>query len=149
MEEYVKRMYGSIDIHQPRQLDMETIATRLGLVLEWIPHESMVIDQTILIDERLNPNQQWQDFGHELCHALLHVGNQVCVPLPFQLYQEWKATNFAFHVCIPTFMLHDMELPTEEDLAIYRISKSYKVEKEFAQKRLHQYLANRKMYEGF
>lgn len=133
----------------PRQLDMETIATRLGMTLEFYPHESMVIDQTIFVDERLSPQQQWQDFGHELSHALLHVGNQVCVPLPFKLYQEWKAANFAFHVCVPTFMLLDTELPAEEKMAIYEIQTSFKVEREFAQKRLHQFLANSKMYQTF
>ena len=97
----------------------------------------------------MSPQQQWQDFGHELSHALLHVGNQVSVPLPFKLYQEWKAANFAFHVCIPTFMLLEMDLPAEERLAIYEIQKSFKVEREFAHKRLEQYLANLKMYQTF
>ncbi|MFC4411896.1 ImmA/IrrE family metallo-endopeptidase [Chungangia koreensis] len=149
IEEYVKRMYESIDIYLPQQLDTETIATRLGMILEFFPHESMVIDQMIIIDDRLSPEQQWQDFGHELCHALLHVGNQVCVPFPFKLYQEWKAANFAFHACVPTFMLLDMELPGEEMLAIYEIQRSFKVEQEFAQKRLQQYLANSNMYQSF
>jgi len=149
MEDYVQRMYRTIDIHLPRQLDMETIAARLGMVLEFFPHDSMVIDQTILIDNRLSPQQQWQDFGHELSHALLHVGNQVCVPLPFKLYQEWKAANFALHICIPTFMLIDMDLPVEKRMAVYEIQQSYHVEQEFAQKRLDQYLANLKMFQVF
>lgn len=146
IEEYVKRVYRSIDIYVPRQLDMETIASRLGLNVEFFPCESVVIDQSIIIDSRLSPEQQWQDFGHELCHALLHVGNQVSVPIPFKLYQEWKATNFSYHVCVPTFMLLDMELPAEERLAVYEVRKTFKVEQEFAQKRLDQYLANVKMF---
>lgn len=149
IEEYVKRVYRSIDIYVPRQLDMETIASRLGLNVVFFPCESVVIDQSIIIDSRLSPEQQWQDFGHELCHALLHVGNQISVPIPFKLYQEWKATNFSYHVCIPTFMLLDMELPTEERLAVYEVRKTFKVEQEFAQKRLDQYLANAKMFQEF
>ena len=50
IEEYVKKMYESIDIYLPRQLDMETITARLGMIIEFFPHDSMVIDQSIIID---------------------------------------------------------------------------------------------------
>ncbi|WP_149865378.1 ImmA/IrrE family metallo-endopeptidase [Bacillus zhangzhouensis] len=36
--------------------------------------------ELFLINTRLSPQEQWQDFGHELCHALRHEGNQLIMP---------------------------------------------------------------------
>lgn len=146
LEEYIKKMYKSIGIHHPHQLDMEDIASRLGMGLIYMPVNSFNVEKTIILDVRKNDSELWQDFAHELCHALVHVGNQNIMPPPFRLYQEWKADSFAYHACIPTFMLDGMDLPTNERKAVWTIQETFHVEREFAEKRLHQYVNNCKQF---
>jgi hypothetical protein len=142
MEEYIKKMYNTIGIYWPHQLDMESIAARLGTTLVYLPYGSMTFENAILIDDRLTSNQQWQEFGHELCHIEWHDGNQRVLPSSFLEYQEWKASNFAYHACVPTFMLDIMELPDCEAQAVNMIQETFHVEYSFAKKRLDLYLQN-------
>ncbi|MDI2588097.1 ImmA/IrrE family metallo-endopeptidase [Psychrobacillus sp. NEAU-3TGS] len=146
MEEYVKKMYNSIGIYWPHQLDMESISARLGTTLVYLPYSSMTVGNAILIDDRLTECEQWQDFGHELCHIEWHDGNQRVLPSSFLEYQEFKASNFAYHACVPTFMLERIDLPTNQKKAVWVLQKTFRVNYEFAEKRLHQYLSNRKQY---
>lgn len=141
-EDYVNRMYQSIGIHQPHQLDLEEIAARNGLEVFYLPTEPMNIGKAIVLDDRATDKKSWQDFGHELCHALWHAGGQISVPMPFQVYQESKANNFAQYACIPAFMLTSMNLPAYEREAVWMIQEAFKVEQTFAEKRLQQYLQN-------
>lgn len=147
MEEYVKKMYNSIGIYWPHQLDMESIASRLGAILIYLPYGSMTMKNAILIDDRLNDCQKWQEFGHELCHVEWHDGNQRVLPSSYLEYQEWKADNFAYQACVPTFMLDRMDLPTSERKAVWLIQETFHVEREFAEKRLYRYVNNCKQYQ--
>jgi len=142
MEEYVEKMYDSIDVYWPHQLDMDLIASRMGTTLVFLPYGSMTVGNAILIDDRLSDCEQWQDFGHELCHIEWHDGNQRILPSSYLEYQEWKASNFAFHACVPTFMLDRLKLPSSDAKAIWLIQEMFGVERDFAQKRLHQYINN-------
>ena len=146
LEEYIIKMYKSIGIFHPHQLDMEDIASRLGMTLIHMPVSSFNVEKTIILDVRKSDIEQWQDFGHELCHALMHIGNQNIMPLPFRLYQEWKAISFALHVCIPTFMLEQMKLTGDESKDIWMIQEKFHVEREFAQNRLQHYLNKVRQY---
>lgn len=146
MEEYVKKMYNSIGIYWPHQLDMESIAARLGTTLVYLPYGSMTVGNAILIDDRLTECEQWQEFGHELCHIEWHDGNQRVLPSSYLQYQEWKASNFSYHACIPTFMLERIDLPTNQRKAVWLLQKTFHVEYEFAEQRLQQYLCNYKQY---
>lgn len=141
-EEYVNNMYRAIGIHHPHQLDLEDIAARNGLTVFHLPTKAMIIDKAIVLDSRVSAREQWQDFGHELCHALWHAGKQIVVPMPLQVYQEAKANNFAQYACIPTFMLQKMDLPAYERDAVWMIMEKFGVIQDFAEKRLRQYIKN-------
>lgn len=141
-EEYVNNMYRSLGIHHPHQLNLEIIAARLGKSIVCLPTEPMRIGDVIVLDSRTNGQQQWQDFGHELCHALWHSGNQLLMPMPLQVYQEHKSNNFAQYACIPSFMLDNINLPAYERDAVWMIMEKFGVERWFAEKRLEQYLRN-------
>lgn len=142
MEDYIKNMYNSIGFYLPHQLYMEIIASRLGVTIIYLPYESVTVHDLVLIDNRITEREQWQDFGHELCHIEWHDGNQRVLPSSYSEYREWKASNFAYHACVPTFMLDRMILPRSEAKAIWKIQEKFGVESDFAKKRLHQYLNN-------
>lgn len=141
-EEYVDNMYRKIGIHQPHQLYLEEIAARNKASIIYHPRESMRIENVIILDSRLSDAQKWQEFGHELSHVLWSLGNQITLPMPIQVYQENKSNNFAQYACIPTFMLRNLKIPAYEIEAIGLIMETFGVEREFAEKRLKQYIRN-------
>ncbi|PHB61126.1 ImmA/IrrE family metallo-endopeptidase [Bacillus wiedmannii] len=143
IEDYIEKLYHSLSIFVPEQIDMITIAKKLNIWLHFAPFGSRAICRnnlpSIVIDNRNTPYQQWEDFGHELCHALFHVGNQLLVSKLFLDYQEAKANNFMLHFCIPTFMLNILDFPETRKESIHLIAKSFNVSFQTAQKRLVHY----------
>lgn len=77
MEDFVKEMYQRISILKPLQLNFRFIAAKLGIKVFYWKEQSQALFLKdypyIFINEQLNEQQQWQDFGHELGHVLLHV----------------------------------------------------------------------------
>ena len=98
---YVKEMYEAIGIIHPEQLDFQTIAYRLSISLFYWqePSQALFFNNRgyIMLDETPSPQQQWQDFTHELAHVLLHTGSQSRLPQTFIEYQEMKANHFMYH----------------------------------------------------
>ncbi|WP_338754229.1 ImmA/IrrE family metallo-endopeptidase [Bacillus sp. FJAT-52991] len=144
LEDYIFSLYQSIGIYKPDQLDVETIAARLGVVLEYDDKSSKSFElgeiPFIVLNNQFIPQQQWQDFGHELGHLLRHCGNQTVLPSSFREMQEWQANNFAQHFCIPTFMLEKMMFPWRKQEVIYTIAQVFHVEFTFAAERLERWL---------
>ena len=97
----------------------------------------------IFLDSRISAQGQWQDFCHELGHLLLHVGDQINMPPLFRQYQEFKANNFMYHACVPTFMLDSLSIKNMTTYNIHKIQTLFNVEYEFAQQRLNQYIVNK------
>lgn len=142
LEEYVLKLLNRIDIYHPYQLNIENIYQRIGFSIHYIPFDAMFVDGNLFLDNRKSSAEQWQDFGHEVAHALLHAGDQAVLPLSMREYQEWKAENFAEHLCIPSFMLEGMKLPNHKREAVWMLQEEFGVTQEFAEKRLEQYMRN-------
>lgn len=142
-EDFVKEFYIKMGIFEPQQLDFRTVAKKLGITVFWWsrPSQALFLDDFayVFLDERLSEQQQWQDFCHELCHVLLHVGDQDRMSESFRQYQEFKANHFMYHACVPTFMLKKIN---HKNLTAEYISTVFNVDKDFAQKRLDQYIGN-------
>lgn len=145
-EQFIKNIYLRINILTPEMLNFQKIATSIGIQVFYWQDKSQALffkDQSyIFLNEQLTPPQQWQDFCHELGHVLLHTGNQRRMYPLFREYQEYKANNFMYHACVPSFMLDELE-PTE--LTVENVQRLFNVEYDFALKRLTQYL-NKRFY---
>lgn len=140
VEEFVKEMYIKINIKESHQLNFRSIAKRLNIVVYYWNETSQALffhnKGYILLDGKLSAEQQWQDFCHELGHVLLHTGNQQRMYPLFREYQEYKANNFMYHACVPSFMLDELE---PSDLTVENVQRLFNVEYDFAFKRLEQY----------
>lgn len=134
-EEYVREFLQRIDIHHPHQLHIENLYTRLGMELYYIPHGSMLVDGIVFLDSRKNDAEQWEDFAHELAHALFHEGDQAQIPAFMRDHQEKQADLFTLHFCIPTFMLEELELESVSH-PTWHLMETFGVTREFAEKRL-------------
>lgn len=146
LEDYISNFYKSMDIHSPEQLNSNHIAHKKYISLYYWDDQSQAImihnKPFIFLEANMLQNFIWQTFCHELCHILLHSGDQMALPASFVEYQEWKANNFALHAAIPTFMLHELNLPADYFEAVRLIQETFHVSLSFACKRLDHYINN-------
>lgn len=140
IEDFIRDFYRKIGILKPYQLDFQEITMYLDIQLFYWPENSQALFfrevAYIFLNEHLTQQQKWQEFCHELGHVLLHTGNQQRMYPLFREYQEYKANNFMYHACVPSFMLDELE-PTE--LTVENVQRLFNVEYDFAFKRLEQY----------
>ncbi|WP_158738662.1 ImmA/IrrE family metallo-endopeptidase [Alteribacillus sp. YIM 98480] len=142
LEDYINCLYQQLNLYYPEQLDIEYIANRLNIFLEYSTSSSFSFGN-VLVLKRSNTQREWQDFGHEICHVLRHAGNHTNLPQPFIDYQEWQADHFARHFCVPTFMLQDIKLPKIFNHSVCYISNLFNVEHDFALKRLEHFYSQK------
>ncbi|WP_313891162.1 ImmA/IrrE family metallo-endopeptidase [Psychrobacillus sp.] len=139
LEDFIKNLYQRIGIYHPHQLDIETIAASLGIPLNYYDGISTFTFKQLFLNNRLTDEALWQDFGHEMCHALWHCGNQRFLPPSFVQLQEWKANNFMYEFCVPEFMLR--EYMNDRDIhPINLIIENFHVTPEFARIRYERYM---------
>ena len=136
-ELYVKRFYQSINIFHPHQLTICKISSKLNLSIVYWPHSSEIAlynsTYKMFINEKLNNQQRWQEFGHEIGHHL-HEGSQTNMDNLFLNYQESQAEYFSYHFCVPTFMLANLK-----EVSVDVITNLFNVEYDFAIRRLEMY----------
>lgn len=140
LDTWIRQFYEHIGISSPEDMNLYRIAAECRIWIHQAPVRSRAMERnemaTIILDNRLTDKQQWEEFGHELCHILRQSGNQLKMPLPFLQYQEWKADRFALHFCIPTFMLGELEMSDEPARTVDSICETFNVTRPFARKRL-------------
>lgn len=88
----------------------------------------------IVLDDRCSLEEQKEQFFHELCHILRHVGHQTMMPKAFRELQEWDANHFTMYAALPYFMLKNYDF--NDEYLVYNLSKDFKVTKELVIKRL-------------
>jgi len=138
---YMKKFFESLFITSPQQLNMQHITEKLGIKIVYWEFSSAIAERNgkcnLFIDQRLTRQEQWQDFGHEMKHFCFDRGDQDDLFKSFIYYQEVKADYFAYHFCIPTFMLEQLKEVTANDVA-----RIFNVEFDFAIRRLDMYKNN-------
>jgi|SRR5690625_3056530 len=132
IEEYVTSLYQYLSITSPEEIDIDSIAAKLGLNI-FYGSASFIINNNLFI-QKSTKQKEWQTFGHEICHYLRHCGNQLNMGKLFVNFQEYQANYFAYHFCIPTFMLDNLK-----ELTVYMIMDLFNVEYKFALRRLEMY----------
>lgn len=137
-EHSVARFYESINISTPSQLSIISISERLGLCVQYWTHTSAMAESDgvykIFINDSLNEQQQWQDFGHEMRHYFNEDEHRCNLGRIFIDYCESKADYFMYHFCVPTFMLMKLK-----EITVYKIMRLFNVELDFALRRLEMY----------
>lgn len=143
LDEQVKNLYVDMGIKDPRDLDMFSIAEKLGIkLLFWELNSRAVFfnkQPFIFVNSNLKETEQWFDFAHELGHILKHVGDQTSMTRSLILFQEEQANDFACRFLVPTHILNQVCFSYNRELAIRFIKEIFPVSEKVARKRFRQY----------
>lgn len=149
-EIFVKRFYHSINVIDPLQISMELIVDFLGIRLMYWNYTSVLASYqdryVVFINESISKQQQWQEFGHEMYHYFYDDTKYDLLNESYAEYGETKADYFAYHFCVPTFMLDNFK-----EVSVYDVTELFNVEYDFAFRRLEMYkhrLINRRNIYG-
>ncbi|MCY8513501.1 ImmA/IrrE family metallo-endopeptidase [Bacillus atrophaeus] len=144
LEDRIKTIYTGIGITDPSTWDLELIADRLKIIVHYKNRSSAAVKllgmACIILDSRISKKKQWEDFSHELCHYINHVGVQYKLPPLFRELQENQANAFMYHFAVPSFMLKNIKLAATKRESISLISDLFQVTHPFAEKRLDMHL---------
>jgi Zn-dependent peptidase ImmA (M78 family) len=140
LEEFISNLYKSLCIFKAHQISEEEIAAKLGIMFfrENGPafHTRVCGIDAIYVDARESPKKQREQFFHELCHVLRHVGNQSIIPISFREWQEIDARRFTKCAAIPFEMVKDWDLWDEN--IIQKASDTFCVTEELCKQRFLQ-----------
>lgn len=132
LEDYIRDLFRNHQIHSPPDLSIDNVANKLGLSVSYKNKAFRFNDEIIL--KPGTSKQEWQLFGHEVCHYLRHYGNQLLMGRLFIELQENQANYFSYHFCVPTFMLQELK-----EVNRYVIMEKFNVEEGFALRRIEMY----------
>jgi len=138
LEDAVEKLYKKLEITDPNH-PIDDVARKLNIELHYFEKFPFAMRGTITLDPRLPKKKQKEVFAHELAHVMYHVGIQIIMPESFREKQEYQARNFAFHFCIPTFMMKQMDLHKDRYRAVEEIADTFGVTNKFADERLIHY----------
>ncbi|QQD82637.1 ImmA/IrrE family metallo-endopeptidase [Bacillus siamensis] len=143
LEDWIESFLREHKITTPSELKLVKLCRKLNVFVLFDDRESYMLDiagvHIVGINNRLSYQQQRSDLAHELWHILLEGGDNELMPPHWKQYQESKAGYFSYHFCVPTFMLRQMNLPSDEEAAARLVSDTFKVTFDFAKKRLRIY----------
>lgn len=139
MEFFANRLLARMSITQPNQLNIPTISALTRTPVEYWEFGSEAVryrgKRWIFLNEDLPERQMWQQFAHELYHALGHSGNQSNGVHPLHIdRQENQANYFSYHFCVPSFMLEKLK-----GVDVHVITRVFNVEYDFAYRRFEMY----------
>lgn len=151
LEEWVEAKYQSVGIFTPAELTIENIACAFDIKVIMLPgaKEEALWDDSlaaIFLDADKPPLETREIFFHELCHPLLHHGDQLGMSSNQRLHQEEQAGHFQLYAALPFFMIRALPLPQLELDIIHLLATEFTVTHDLARKRWEQ--IHRRIYTG-
>lgn len=137
-ELFISDFYQSLNVAETSLCTIATITERLNMKKLYWSHSSTIATHNdryiVFINESINVQQQWQEFGHEMSHYFFDECRYDKLINSYAAYGETKADYFAYHFCVPTFMLQKLK-----GVDVYKIMNLFNVEYDFAMRRLEMY----------
>ncbi|MGI8314902.1 ImmA/IrrE family metallo-endopeptidase [Halobacillus mangrovi] len=136
LEDWVSNWYMKHKFQFPMDLKLRKIAMKYEIFIHYKPFESRYVRygryREILLNSTLDIVTQREEFFHELCHAIRHVGKQTMMPEAFRELQERDARHFTLYAALPYHMIkrYDLNDPELLDRWAYDFKASYKLSEE-------------------
>jgi Zn-dependent peptidase ImmA (M78 family) len=143
LEHWIQKQYQPNGILYASDLDIDHIASIFGVEIrlyqgpsfaEWKENEYSFV----FINSNLTEEQRREQFFHELCHPVQHVGRQENMPLTFIELQEIQAAHFQLYAAMPIYMLEEFKGISDRQTYINILSREFKLTAPFVQKRVDQ-----------
>lgn len=145
LEKWVYQNYLKHGIVSPEDLHLDNLCYAYRIFIKLFPLKSSCWEignyREIILNSNLEFKEQREDFYHEMCHLLRHVGRQMMMPKAFRELQEWDATNFVRYAAIPFHMLREFDLYDEN--IIETLSDRFQVTERLCKERLEKIFANK------
>lgn len=138
LEDFIEKIYSSYNLKKLCKYKLTELADILEIDVVLDSPKNRIVQDLIFIQSG-SKEKQLEAFAHELGHYYRHVGHQKNMPVPYREFTEWQANQFAYHFCIPTFMLLKEDLPFCEHKAILIVAGRYGVTYRMAKKRLRMF----------
>jgi Zn-dependent peptidase ImmA (M78 family) len=151
LEEWIQKQYQQNGIRYASDLDIDLVASIFGVEVrlyrgpsfaEWKEKEYSFV----FINSNLAEEQRREQFFHELCHPVQHVGRQENMPRTFIELQEIQAAQFQLYAAMPFYILREFKGINDRQTYISVLSREFKLSIPFVQKRVDQ--IERRIYQG-
>ncbi|MFD2924212.1 ImmA/IrrE family metallo-endopeptidase [Halobacillus naozhouensis] len=140
LEDWVSQWYIKRNFLYPVDLKARKIAMQFEIFIHYKPLETRYTRfgryKEIVLNSNLNKLIQREQFFHELCHAVRHVGKQTMMPEAFRELQERDAKHFTLYAALPYHMIRRYDI--EDTDIIERWSHDFKVREKLCKERLDQ-----------
>ncbi|MFC7062837.1 ImmA/IrrE family metallo-endopeptidase [Halobacillus seohaensis] len=140
LEDWVSNWYIKHKCQQPADLNLNKIAMKYEIFIHYKPFETRYARfgryREIVLNSTLDDVTQREQFFHELCHAIRHVGKQTMMLDAFRELQERDARHFTLYSALPYHMIKRYDLDDPELLDLW--AHDFKVSYELCQERLEQ-----------
>lgn len=144
LEDWITQRYSRIHIKTAIDIDIKRIARYYDIYIHYKPmparYDIFGRYRAIVLDARVSKEEQREQFFHELCHILRHVGHQSMLPDAFRELQEWDANRFTVYAALPYFILKRYDFNNPH--LIHDLANDFNVTEELCKKRLEQIKRN-------
>jgi len=105
LEDWVTNLYKRLNMLDSKELKPSSLARYFNIYIKQFPLPSRFDVfgryKAVLVDSREPIEIQREQFYHELCHILRHVGHQTMMPEAFFELQERDAKHFTRYAALP------------------------------------------------
>jgi len=144
LEDWVTLRYSKQHIKTSSDIDIKRIARFYSIYIHYklMPARYDIFGRykAIVLDARVSVPEQREQFFHELCHILRHVGHQSMMPKAFRELQEWDANLFTMYAALPYYMVKNYDF--ENPYLIHDLAYDFKVTEGLCKKRMEQIQRN-------
>lgn len=129
----------------PQDIDLWTLADCCDLSVIASDTQTGLFEDKIFLDYRNSFEDQRVDLAHELCHFIMHVGNQLFLPTNLMDDQEKQAHRMSLYLLCPTDMLqaalNGFVFRSREEVAPF-VASMFNVPLWFAKQRMQTFMVD-------
>ncbi len=96
--------------------------------------------RAIVLDSCSSLPEQCEQFSHELCHILRHVGHQSMMPKAFRELQERDANLFTMYAALSYYIVKKYDF--NDPFLIQNLAQDFKVTEALCKRRMEQIKRN-------
>lgn len=138
LEDWITERYLRMNIKEAPDINIKRIARIYDISIHYKPmparYDIFGRYRGIVLDSRVSVPEQREQFFHESCHVLRHVGHQSMMTKAFRELQEWDANRFTMYAALPYYMVKNYNF--EDPQIIINLAHNFKVTEDLCKKRM-------------